>query len=108
MSEYHGFQTMIGPCVSKDGKPFLPQASQAVWNHSPDGFNWGYQGSGPAQLALALLMEVCSNELASILHQAFKRSVVARFAAESWDWSTEETIEWVANRPDLREEFAAK
>jgi len=25
--------------------------------HSPDGFNWGYEGSGPAQLALALLAD---------------------------------------------------
>lgn len=24
-------------------------------NHSPDGFAWGYPGSGPAQLALAIL-----------------------------------------------------
>ena len=26
-------------------------------NHSPDGFEWGYYGSGPAQLALALLCD---------------------------------------------------
>ena len=23
--------------------------------HSPDGFSWGYQGSGPSQLAIAML-----------------------------------------------------
>src|SRR5262245_22144387 len=26
-------------------------------NHSPTGFEWGYGGSGPAQLALALLVD---------------------------------------------------
>jgi hypothetical protein len=26
-------------------------------NHSPDGFEWGYGGSGPAQLALAILAD---------------------------------------------------
>ena len=26
-------------------------------NHSPDGLNWGYSGSGPAQLALAILAD---------------------------------------------------
>jgi uncharacterized protein DUF6166 len=29
-----------------------------LYNHSPDGFSWGYAGSGPTQLALAMLMEV--------------------------------------------------
>ena len=28
-----------------------PERSQRVKNHSPDGFNWGYAASGPAQLA---------------------------------------------------------
>ena len=28
-----------------------------LWNHSPTGFEWGYCGSGPAQLALALLAD---------------------------------------------------
>jgi hypothetical protein len=26
-----------------------------LWNHSPTGLEWGYAGSGPAQLALALI-----------------------------------------------------
>ena len=33
-----------------------PRKSLAVYNHSPDGFAWGYGGSGPAQLALAILL----------------------------------------------------
>jgi hypothetical protein len=43
--------------ISVNGKPLSPRASPAVWNHSPDGFNWGYGGSGPARLALAILLE---------------------------------------------------
>lgn len=34
--------------------PLSPTQSQNLRNHSPDGFNWGYGGSGPAQLALAI------------------------------------------------------
>jgi hypothetical protein len=41
-----------------NGKELSPIKSQKVWNHSPDGFNWGYGGSGPAQLALAICLEV--------------------------------------------------
>lgn len=37
-----------------------PEASQKIINHSPDGFQWGYSGSGPSQLALAILLKVFS------------------------------------------------
>lgn len=72
-----------------------PRQSQKVWNHSPDGFEWGYAGSGPAQLALAILLDAGSllnptlpNEriaAASVrLHQEFKRLYVASFNREGW------------------------
>lgn len=57
-----------------DGDRLDPGASQRVFNHSPDGFAWGYGGSGPAQLALAILMRVTGDDKLSVaLHQEFKR-----------------------------------
>ena len=41
-----------------DGELLDPQHSQKVINHSPDGFNWGYGGSGPSQLALAIVLKL--------------------------------------------------
>jgi hypothetical protein len=41
-----------------DGKLLTPERSQKYRNHSPDGFNHGYSGSGPAQLALAIMLEL--------------------------------------------------
>ena len=52
-----------------------PAPSLKIHNHSPDGFSWGYEGSGPAQLALAAYL---------VLHgkpdgyQDFKRQVIAK------------------------------
>lgn len=47
----------IGPgrvvYVDKGEEYSLPPRND-LYNHSPDGFNWGYGGSGPGQLALAL------------------------------------------------------
>ncbi|MBA7644120.1 hypothetical protein ES703_51857 [subsurface metagenome] len=60
-----------------NGKRLYPGKSQRVWNHSPDGFNWGYEGSGPAQLALAVLLELVPQDRAVELHQEFKREVIA-------------------------------
>jgi len=60
-----------------DGKRLYPGKSQKVWNHSPDGFSWGYEGSGPAQLALAVLLELVPQDRAVELHHEFKRDVIA-------------------------------
>jgi Family of unknown function (DUF6166) len=59
--------------VRVDGEVLTPGRSHAVWNHSPDGFECGYAGSGPAQLALAILLAAgLPDERAGRLHQRFK------------------------------------
>lgn len=53
--------------------------SLKVCNHSPTGFAWGYGGSGPAQLALAVLLEVTNDEQVALSHyHTFKWDVIAR------------------------------
>lgn len=52
--------------------------------HSPNGFSWGYHGSGPAQLALALLADATGDdELAQRYYQDFKAEVVAKIPTDS-------------------------
>jgi len=69
-----------------NGKELTPQRSQNVWNHSPDGFNWGYGGSGPSQLALAVLLEITSSEKRALdMYQDFKRNVIARLPQSDFD-----------------------
>ena len=54
-------------------------------NHSPTGFSWGYEGSGPAQLALAILADYMKDSpKALLIYQDFKRAVVARLPGERW------------------------
>lgn len=68
--------------VLVDGRALSPARSQHVWNHSPTGFESGYGGSGPAQLALAILLAAgLSNERACHLHQAFKWEFIATWQA---------------------------
>jgi Family of unknown function (DUF6166) len=64
-----------------------------LFNHSPSGFSWGYGGSGPAQLALALLANVLDDDDRAIrLHHAFKFKVVAAWPeGERW-WITAEQV----------------
>lgn len=62
-----------------DGHELLPEDSQKLRRHSPDGFNWGYGGSGPAQLALDLLSRLIGKkEFALSYYQEFKWRVIAK------------------------------
>lgn len=70
--------------VMLNGDLFDPSLSQEIRNHSPNGFNWGYGGSGPAQLALAILLEETgSPKLSEEFYQQFKEDVVSKFE-DSW------------------------
>jgi hypothetical protein len=53
-------------------------------NHSLTGFEWGYGGSGPAQLALALAASRLPDHLAHTIHQRLKWTLVATLDRE-WD-----------------------
>jgi hypothetical protein len=69
-----------------------------VRNHSPTGFAWGYGGSGPAQLALALLVDALGDaELALVHYQEFKREHVSNWGSE-WSITAETIQQFVARR----------
>lgn len=63
--------------VTVDGVPLDPKYSQSIINHSPDGFNWGYGGSGPSQLALALMLLVTDKNTAVKHYHMFKWEYVS-------------------------------
>jgi len=55
-------------------------------SHSPDGFEWGYGGSGPAQLALALLADHTQDDEAALrCYRAFKDEVVSKLDEKKWE-----------------------
>lgn len=63
-------------------------------NHSPTGFEWSYGGSGPAQLALALLVDALRDEeVALVLYQSFKWEVVASLPWRAWSLTESEVRE---------------
>lgn len=60
-------------------------SSLKVRNHSPTGFSWGYGGSGPAQLALAILMSYFPREIALRHYQDFKWRTIARLPQSDFE-----------------------
>jgi Family of unknown function (DUF6166) len=74
-----------------DGKPLTPARSLRLVNHSPTGFSWGYGGSGPAQLALAVLLEVTDEASALANYQDFKWAVIAQLPQTDFEIELENT-----------------
>lgn len=86
-----------------------------VVHHSPTGFEWGYGGSGPADLALSILALVIGEEQETVrifegrscgarawqLHQSFKREVVAGLEHDAWSLSVGQVKQWIADREQL-------
>ena len=78
MKRYQGRRHGAVVVVTVDGRRLNPRLD--LYNHSPTGFEWGYGGSGPAQLALAILADHLNDDEAAFnLHQRFKWAVVAAF-----------------------------
>ena len=78
MRAYVGLRTAaeckvwVGSTANQFADYELPMQLELA-NHSPTGFEWSYGGSGPVQLALALLADCLKDhELALRFYQSFK------------------------------------
>jgi hypothetical protein len=64
-------------------------------NHSPDGFEWGYGGSGPAQLALAICTHAAGDRVGQGVYHDFKFAVIARITADVWSMTRQEVLDTI-------------
>ncbi len=127
MRKFYGLRYADGSVAifeEREGSPDLLPMRQDCYNHSPDGGEWSYAGSGPAQLALALLMAVLGDwKRVQPLYQDFKFAFVAKWPARQeygvgpdgfmsardsmpalreWEITEEEILAWVKSRTPSR------
>ena len=89
MKTYTGRREYHYTVVAVNGRPLDPRFD--LWEHSSTGFEWGYGGSGPAQLALALLADhLGDDERAVALHQDFKWAVVVKLSRPTWTLTSDQ------------------
>lgn len=89
MKHYMGSRVRGEAIVTVDGQPLDPRLD--LRNHSPNGFEWGYAGSGPAQLALALLADHLGDSGEALTcYQDFKFAVVAGLKRDGWKLTSED------------------
>ena len=72
------------------------EKSLQVVDHSPTGFKWGYQGSGPAQLAATILNEITGDpEIAREYYELFKHDHVSQWG-DTFEISEFEVRIWLS------------
>ncbi len=88
--------TWVAVVVSDEDDVQLLPLRRDLRDHSPDGFNWGYGGSGPSQLALALCADALGDdERALCVYQDFKWRFVAPLEGQRFEVSAAEVVRLV-------------
>ena len=86
MKRYAGGRSLDGALVTVDGRPLNPRFD--LKRLSATGFEWTYEGAGPAQLALALLCDHLGDDARALaLYERFMKAVVADLD-NSWELSS--------------------
>ena len=88
MKTYVGGRSLAGAEVTVDGRKLDPRFD--LKRLSPTGFEWTYEGNGPAQLALALLADHLGDDARALaLYETFMRAVVADLD-NSWELTSDD------------------
>ena len=92
---YYGFNDGNAPSVfvSNAGRTMAPLPLRLdIVNHSRTGFGWGYSGSAPTPLPVAILADWMSCDHAALaLHQTFKAAGIAGLE-KHWSLSDDDLV----------------
>ncbi len=74
-----------------------------IVRHSPTGFEWGFAGSGPADLALALCDAATAGRITdAATYQGVKSALVATIDADEWDLPATRVLDTIARLGEVR------
>lgn len=95
-ARYSGSRLASGTVVmvqTQQGRQRLQPRLDLI-RHHPAGFDWAHTGSGPAQLALALLAHASgSDEFALEHYEVFKHEIVARLPKNTWELTSQQVLQ---------------
>jgi len=108
--EYRGKKENVGGCEIEVAHTNTPgedvfEPLTLIGRHSPDGFQWGYGGSGPSETALCILTDYCKRtnqdiNLAEINYQQFKRDKISKIKGDLFI-TGKEIQEWLEKVPTV-------
>jgi len=99
MKLYLGKREGSKAVIYVDDKELPLDPSLKLRDHSPTGFEFGYGGSGPTQLALAILLDVTSNpDLALAHYKDFRDDFIAPAQFEGFVLTELEISQWLLGK----------
>ncbi|GBR74704.1 hypothetical protein NO1_1833 [Candidatus Termititenax aidoneus] len=86
--------------LSRDSQGVNTNVPRRIVRHSPDGFEWGYGGSGPSDLALNILSIFVGQKAAEKdgLYQYFKWEFIATMPKQGGVIRREDILSWIKER----------
>ena len=78
-----------------------------IVRHSPDGFEWGYSGSGPTDLALAICAAVLGEEPSPAVILAVRDALVSPIGTDLWELTAKRVHEVAAGVSQVLRERAS-
>ncbi|MGB0750202.1 MAG: DUF6166 domain-containing protein [Magnetospiraceae bacterium] len=110
MKVYEGIRGPEGVLVTVGGTPLDPRLD--LRQHSMDGFEWGYEGGGPQQLALALLADALGDDSKALAeYREFVKTTIVHLEEQGWsltDTQIRQTISSVVQVNMTLEQLFAK
>lgn len=102
-------KTYFGERVNREVNVSVTQFSKAqgtetsynlrhIAYHSPDGFEFGYGGSGPADLARSILADCVGIKIADSLYHDFKWEFIVRQTKDDFEIKEQDIVDWVASK----------
>lgn len=82
MSTYKGMRSIDVTSVTVDDVPLQPRLDLRAL--SQNGYEWGYVGSGPYQLALDILAHEVGDRRALGNYRSFCENTIARLKSDTW------------------------
>ena len=88
MKIYKGVRLQEGVLVTVNDAPLDPQIELRDFHSA--GFEWGYDGSGPSQLAFAILADHLGPKGAFDNYRSFMAMGIAEIEADEWTMTSED------------------
>ncbi|CAA6803176.1 MAG: Unknown protein [uncultured Sulfurovum sp.] len=97
MGTFKGMRTKNGAFVTYADIPLDLRLDLKV--HSPMGFEWGYNGSGPKQLALAILARILTNEKVVLeYYESFAKEYIEIMETSEWIIEDKIILNWLNSK----------
>ncbi len=91
---FKGHKTLLGSKYVTYGEVELPTMYE-LFGASKEGFDWGYNGSAPKQLAFSMLYQLTDLEFAKEYAEQFSLDVIKSLTSRDWILSAADVFAWI-------------